>query len=80
MKLEMIKHSSTNHPGYGAGQGTIDTEVFTCLCGNGEVIMTKDNIPGFRDRDFVVKCIDCSNKISLSYEGGTLHAEWIEGK
>lgn len=62
MALKMISHNSENHPGWGAGGGTIDTYVYECPCGKGRVIKTKDNIPGFRDSDIIIECEKCREK------------------
>lgn len=65
MSLKYKSSSSEEHPGYGAGSGTIDTTVYECPCGAGEVIRTKDNIPGFRESDIVIHCDVCSNKYGV---------------
>lgn len=62
MALKMISHNSEEHPGWGAGSGTIDTYVYECPCGKGKVIRTKDNIPGFRDNDITIECNECQKK------------------
>lgn len=58
----MISHKSENHPGWGAGSGTIETSIYKCPCGKGRIIRTKDNIPGFRDSDIVIECDKCREK------------------
>ncbi len=59
----IFKHSESEpHGGYGAGSGTIDTTVYFCPCGKGEVIRIKDNIPGFRDTDWQLHCVECNKK------------------
>ena len=62
MGLILIKQESMPHQGYGAGPGTIDTYEYKCPCGRGKVIYTKDNIPGFRDRDIIIECDVCRKK------------------
>lgn len=62
MSLELLNHHSESHSGYGAGEGTIDTYEYKCPCGEGKVVYTKDDIPGFRDRDIVIMCDKCREK------------------
>lgn len=62
MGLKMISHNSEEHPGYGAGSGTIDTSIYECPCGKRRIVRTKDNIPGFRDSDIVIECDECREK------------------
>lgn len=56
---------SEDHPGYGAGSGTIDTTVYACPCGQGEVRRVKDNIPGFRETDWSIDCPDCAKRFEF---------------
>jgi len=62
MGLVLISHRSEEHEGYGAEEGSIDTYEYVCPCGKGKVIYTKDNIPGFRDKDITIECEECRKK------------------
>ncbi|MBC1499389.1 hypothetical protein HB943_02150 [Listeria weihenstephanensis] len=62
MNMRLIERDQIEHEGYGAGWGEIITEVYECPCGKGQVISTKDDIPGFRDRDTSCKCPECFDK------------------
>lgn len=64
MSLKYKRQKSEWHAGYGAGEGSIDITVYECPCGAGEVIYTKDNIPGFRESDIRIHCKICSEKYS----------------
>ena len=72
MELKFKSSTSEPHSGYGAGSGTIDTTVYFCPCGNGELIRTKDNIPGFRDTDWTLNCTSCAKKYDLDFNTGEL--------
>jgi hypothetical protein len=65
MNLKLKSRSSEPHEGYGAGSGTIDTDVYECPCGKGEVVVTHDRIPGFRESDVMIMCDDCSKKYGM---------------
>jgi len=39
--------------------GTIDKTIFKCPCGKGTFVISKDNIPGHRDKDYYLYCDDC---------------------
>lgn len=56
----MISRDSESHSGHGAGAGTIDTTVYMCPCGKGTYKIVKDNIPGFRDKDYYLECDECN--------------------
>lgn len=69
--LKMIKSDDVYHSGYGAGSGSIITEVYECVCGKGTVTYEKDDIPGFRDRSISVDCVDCRKKYDFSWNSIT---------
>lgn len=62
MLLKLIDQSSVYHSGWGAGSGTVDTEVYECPCGESTVTYVKDNVPRFKDRYTSSQCIKCSKK------------------
>ena len=62
MNLKLKYSESVEHEGYGAGEGTIDTDVYECPCGNGEIRIVHDRIPGFRTRDVYIDCPQCAKK------------------
>lgn len=66
MDLKLINSSSVDHPGYGAGSGTIDRYEYECPCGKGKLIDERDNIPGFREHDYFIDCPDCREKYDYS--------------
>lgn len=65
MDLKLKSRRSEPHEGYGAGSGTIDTETYECPCSKGEVIVTHDRIPGFRESDVMIMCDDCRKKYGI---------------
>lgn len=69
MDLVFIKSSSEKHDGYGAGSGTIDTTEYKCPCGEGKVIYTRDNIPGFRTSDVWIECKICHSNYKINGSG-----------
>jgi hypothetical protein len=69
MELELIKRSSVNHEGFGAGEGTVDTTEYKCPCGQGKVIYTRDNIPGFRTSDVWIECDTCHSNYKINDKG-----------
>lgn len=73
MKPEFVKIDSIYHPGYGAGGGTIVKEYYTCACGKGYVIVTKDKIPGFREKDAFIDCDMCAKKFKVEFQSSILH-------
>lgn len=62
MSLILLDSNSEEHPGYGAGSGTIDTYIYKCPCGEGTVRCVYDRIPGFRDKDIFIECPKCAEK------------------
>lgn len=66
MKLKFKDSESEWHPGWGAGEGTIDTEIYFCPCEKGVVTYEKDNIPGFRSKSVYCDCEECKGKYSFS--------------
>lgn len=66
ISLKILDSESEFHSGYGAGAGSIDKTIYECPCGKGKVIYTKDNIPGFRDRDIQCDCKECNEKYEFN--------------
>lgn len=65
MGIKYKSRSSEPHAGYGAGSGSIDTTVYTCPCGAGEVTHVRDNIPGFKSTDIMIDCDVCRSKYGM---------------
>lgn len=59
IKLKLIDSNNTYSPGYGAGEGSLLREEYECPCGEGKVVYTKDDIPGFKDRYQYIECQSC---------------------
>lgn len=55
----LIESKSEPHQGYGAGPGSIDISVYKCPCGKGTYTIEKDNIPGFKEKSYYLKCNEC---------------------
>lgn len=62
----VISEKSVEHPGYGAGPGTIDTTVCECPCGEGTWTKVRDNIPGFKESDYSLECKICREKYNFN--------------
>lgn len=62
MALVLLESKSEEHLGYGAGSGTIDTDIYKCPCGKGTIKFVYDRIPGFRDKDVFIDCPECAVK------------------
>lgn len=76
-RTRKIETTTSETEGYGAGAGTIDRTEYLCPCGVGEIIETRDNIPGFRDRDVSIDCDRCSTEWRLDYSGRTWSWELV---
>ncbi|MFZ1410922.1 MAG: hypothetical protein WAS07_05670 [Micropruina sp.] len=48
-----------DHPGWGAGEGTVERYEYTCPCGDGTIVEEHDSIPGFRDHNVSIDCDRC---------------------
>ena len=69
---KLISSNSELHQGYGAGGGSIDTMIYECPCGKETYVRTKDNIPGFREKDYKLNCADCLKKYNFDVMTGTI--------
>lgn len=67
-----IKHKINEHPGNGAGTGTIVEKVFECPCGEGTFTDVYDNIPGFKEHDYRLDCVACYKKYSFDPISGRI--------
>jgi len=52
------------------GYGSIDTSVYECPCGKGNVILTEENIPGYYDFYTSFNCSECKEKYELLWGMG----------
>jgi DNA-directed RNA polymerase subunit RPC12/RpoP len=59
---ELISEEISEHEGYGAGEGTINTYTYRCACGKGTVVQIKYLIPGFEESAEYINCPHCSKK------------------
>lgn len=66
MKKEVIDSTRIYHEGFGAGEGDVETIVFKCPCGRGEIIEQHDNIPGFRENDVYIDCDICKHLFDIN--------------
>ena len=71
MRTELIYSSEDGHGGYGAGSGSTERYEYKCPCGEGKIIETHDNIPGFRDHDVYIQCEKCKQEYDLDTSHGT---------
>lgn len=78
MRTELLKRIIEDHPGYGAGEGTIESWEFKCPCGKGLVIESHDNIPGFREHDVWIQCSKCAERYELDISKGKRSWELIK--
>ena len=56
---EIVSRTSEFTMGYGAGSGSIKTTVYKCKCGKGTVTEIYDDVPGFKERDWIIDCPIC---------------------
>lgn len=78
MRTNLIYSEKYDHPGYGAGEGTIERFEYECPCGNGKIIEEHDNIPGFREHDVYIRCERCSENYRIDKSNGTYTWELIQ--
>lgn len=71
MRTKKIYSSEEDHPGWGAGSGTVERYEYECLCGKGKIIEEHDNIPGFRDHSVTIDCDSCSEVYEIDESKGT---------
>lgn len=67
-----IRSTSEPHGGYGAGAGSIDTDIYECPCGKGTYRAVRDNIPGFRDKDYYLECSECLENYNFDSVTGAI--------
>lgn len=70
MKTKLISSFKESHLGYGAGAGDTELYEYECPCGQGRIIEEHDNIPGFREHDVSIQCVQCSQKYTLDISKG----------
>jgi hypothetical protein len=52
--------------------GEIITTVYECPCGKGKVVLTEEDIPGYRDFYTNFDCAECKEKFELLWGKGVL--------
>lgn len=72
MELKFKDSHSEWHSGYGAGEGSIDSEEYFCPCGKSVVTYEKDDIPGFRSKSNFCDCKECNGKYVFGRGTATL--------
>ena len=72
IELKIKDYIVSPHPGFGR-KWEIRTTIFYCPCGKGEVRYVKDDIPGFRDKEWFLDCEECSKKYDFDYHTGEMN-------
>ena len=65
---ELISEKTSEHEGYGLGEGTINTYTYKCACEKGTVVQVKYMIPGFEESAAYINCQYCSKEYLKHFE------------